>query len=190
MLAAVWRGRIATWICATGGVGVAQLRPSENYSGAAAAWLGGESQAGLPVDAGRQPAMCAEAEVRGDHGLESRPSGVSELGGGDGADWHRPVVGSRYHLHSAGESVRLPGGGDRCFFAPCDWLGAGRHGGRRPPSGSPADGAEIAAAGAWAGASFGSRQPVRLRRLYRPAEGPRLPNQYEPQGEPLGKCRM
>src|SRR5438034_2256894 len=42
-----------------------------------------------------------------------------------GVDRHRSVVGSRYHLHPAGNRIRLPGGGAGCFFAPGDWLGAG-----------------------------------------------------------------
>jgi putative transposase len=58
------------------------------------------------------------------------------------------------------------------------------------PFGGPADGAGTAAAGARARASFRSRQPVCLWRLHRSAESPRLPNQHEPQVEPLGKCRM
>jgi transposase InsO family protein len=42
----------------------------------------------------------------------------------------------------------------------------------------------------WVGASLRSRQPVCLRRLHGAAEGPRLPNQYESQGESLGKWRL
>jgi len=58
---------------------MAQLRSAAHYSGAAAARLEGESQAGLPVDARRQPALCAEAEVRGDYGFQPRPQGISEF---------------------------------------------------------------------------------------------------------------
>ena len=40
------------------------------------------------------------------------------------------------------------------------------------------------------GASFRSWQPVCIRRLHGLAEGARLPNQHEPQGESLGKWRL
>jgi hypothetical protein len=93
----------------------------------------------------------------------------------------------RHHLHSAAERVRLPGGVDRRLFAPGDWLGAEPNGGRRSHLGSTAEGAGIAAACDRAGASFRSWQPVRFRRLYGVAQGPRLPSQHESQGEPLGK---
>ena len=38
-------------------------------------------EAGLPAAARGQPAVCAEAQVRGDHRLQSRPAGLSEPGG-------------------------------------------------------------------------------------------------------------
>jgi transposase InsO family protein len=40
------------------------------------------------------------------------------------------------------------------------------------------------------GPSFRSRQPVRFKRLHRSAEGSRLPDQHESQGEPVGKRRV
>ena len=56
--------------------------------------------------------------------------GLSEPGGRDGADRHQPALGGRHHLHSAGDGVRVFGGGHRCLFAPRDRLGAGPHYGR------------------------------------------------------------
>src|SRR5271157_4799479 len=46
-------------------VRVAQLRPATHHPGVAAAWMGGEREAGLPPAARGQPAVRAQAQVRG-----------------------------------------------------------------------------------------------------------------------------
>jgi transposase InsO family protein len=52
-----------------------------------------------------------------------------------------------------------------------------------------ADGVGAATAGARSGAPFRSRQPIRVRRLHRSAEGTRLSNQHKSQVESLGNPR-
>ena len=61
-------------------VGVAQLRPPADHGRTAPPGLDGESQAGVPADARRQPAMRAEAEVRGHHRFQPRAQDLSEPG--------------------------------------------------------------------------------------------------------------
>src|SRR5579863_1715279 len=51
---------------AAGGVGVARLRSAADHGRTTAARVESKPQAGLPADAGRQLAVCAEAEIRGD----------------------------------------------------------------------------------------------------------------------------
>src|SRR5258708_23178391 len=69
-----------------------------------------EPQARAAADARRQPAVPAETEVRGDHGLRSPSAGVSESGATDDADRRRSVVAGPHLLPPAGSGGGLPGG--------------------------------------------------------------------------------
>src|SRR6266851_1138240 len=106
--------------------------------------MDGEPQARATADAGRQSALPAEAEVRGDHGLRSRSTGVSESGAADDADRHRSALAGRHHLRSAGSGVRLPGGDSGRLLAARDRLGVGLDAGGFAHAGSPAHGAVAA----------------------------------------------
>src|ERR1700680_2583361 len=64
---------------------MAGLRQPTDHGGTSAARLGGELQACPAPDAGRQPAVLAQAEVRDYHRFRSQPAGVPELGGEDDA---------------------------------------------------------------------------------------------------------
>src|SRR5260221_810982 len=87
-----------------------------------------EPQARAAADARRQPAVPAETEVRGDHGLRSPSAGVSESGATDDADRRRSVVAGPDHLRPGGSGVRVPGGHTRGPLPARDRLGAGLYG--------------------------------------------------------------
>src|SRR2546425_7727391 len=87
--------------------GVAQLWKSADRGGVEEARLEGEPEAGTAADAGRQPAVSAEAEVRGDDPLRSWVAGVSEPGPLDDADGSQSALDRRPDLHPAGGGVRV-----------------------------------------------------------------------------------
>src|SRR5258707_1393711 len=66
-----------------------------------------EPQARAAADARRQPAVPAETEVRGDHGLRSPSAGVSESGATDDADRRRSVVADITYVRLEVEFVYL-----------------------------------------------------------------------------------
>src|SRR6516164_6425837 len=110
--------------------GMAQLRETTYYGGTTTGRLGGESEARVSVDAGRQPAGRAQAQVRAHHRLRPRAQSVSEPDTGSGADGREPALDRRYYLHSAGGGVRVPGSDSGCLLAPGDRLGAEANAGR------------------------------------------------------------
>src|SRR5271157_3315342 len=78
---------------------VARLRLSSGSCRTVAAGLDGEPQVRTALDAGRQSAVFAAAEVHSDHQLETRAAYLPELGGRDGAIGYRSALGGRHHLH-------------------------------------------------------------------------------------------
>jgi len=152
-------------------VGVAQLWAAAHHRGTAAEWMDGEPGASLPAAARGQPAMRPQAQVRCHHRLQSRAQGLSESGGGPGADGYRSTLASRYHVCPAARGVRLPGGDSGRLFAPGYRLGPGSQHGRRADVDGAAHGPVATKHPTWSGASLGSRQPVCKQRLHRPAEG-------------------
>ena len=72
---------------------VAGLRLSSSACRTVAAGLYGESQVRTALDAGRQPAVFAAAEVHPDHQLETRVAHLPKLGRRDGANGHRSAFG-------------------------------------------------------------------------------------------------
>ena len=79
----------------------------------------------------------------------------------DDAQRHQPALGGRHHLHSAGDGVRVSGGGHRRLFASRDWLGAGPDAWRMICTLAALRMAlELRRPAGRVGASFRSRQPV------------------------------
>ena len=127
----------------------------------AARGLGGEWQAGAAADAGRQPALPASTQVRGDDRCGAWLEGVSESGDEAGGERDQPALAGGYHLHPVAGGVHRSGGDSGCVLTARDWLGGG------PPAGDQLDlvgldhGAGAEAAGGGPGAPFRSRRAVR-----------------------------
>ena len=89
-----------------------------------------------------QPAVRAEAEVRGDHRFQPRRARSTRTWRGEMAlTGDQSALGGRHHLHPAAGRVRVSGGGSGRLLAPRDRLGAGPDAGRRSDAGGAAHGA-------------------------------------------------
>ena len=98
-------------------VGVAQLWLAPDHRGVEAARLGGEPQAVRRIMR-EDNLLCLRRRkfvvtTDSNHGRPVYPN----LARRDGADRHGSALGGRHHLHSAGDGVRLSGGGAGRLFA-------------------------------------------------------------------------
>src|SRR5208283_1722513 len=167
---------------------VACLRLSSGACRTVAPGLDGEPQVRTALDAGRQPAVFAAAEVHSDHQLETRAAHLPELGRRDGANGHRSALGGRPHLHPLASGVRVPGGPVGCLFATLYRLGPAVHAGSGACTGGVAHGAEATSATTWFGAPFRPGRAICFAGLQGTTGTTRHSQQHEPGGEPLRQC--
>jgi len=133
---------------------VARVRLSPRARRTLAPGLGREPQVRTALDAGRQPAVFAAAEVHPDHRLQARPADLPELGRRDGADGHRSALGGRHHLPPLASGIRVPGGSAGCILPTLHRLSVAAQSGSGARTGGPAHGANRTSAKAWFGAPF------------------------------------
>src|SRR5271157_2488865 len=168
---------------------VARLRLSSRACRTVATGLDGEPQVRTALDAGRQPAVFAAAEVYSDHRLETRAAHLPELGRGDGANGHRSALGGRHHLHPLASGIRVPGGPVGCLFATLHRLGAAAHSGSGARTGGFAHGAAATSATAWLGAPFRPGRAICFAGLQGTTGTTRhSQQQHEPGSKPLRQC--
>jgi len=67
--------------------------------------------------------LCAAAEVRRHHRLQSRAQDLSQPGPRAGVDGRKPALDCRSNLHPAAAGVRVPAGNPGCLLPPGDRAG-------------------------------------------------------------------